>query len=112
LLADLRHVCEVSKLVAVVEASRVPLSAAARACLATSPEHLTTVLTGGDDYEILFTAPATALNGLAELSQVLHVPITAIGRMELPPIAEGAQITVLDESRKPLSFDRAGWTHF
>jgi thiamine-monophosphate kinase len=112
LLADLRHICELSKLAAVIEATRVPLSTAARAALETNSERITTVLTGGDDYEILFTAPPAALDELTELSQILDVPITAIGRMELPSIGKGIQITVLDESGEPLVFQRSGWTHF
>ena len=108
LLADLRHICEVSELAAVVESSHVPLSAAARAALAR--ERVTTALTGGDDYEILFTASPAALNELTALSQALAVPITAIGRME-PPLL-GTQVTVRDESGQPLAFDRGGWTHF
>jgi thiamine-monophosphate kinase len=108
LLADLRHICEASDLAAVIESSRVPLSAAVRAALAT--ERVTTALAGGDDYEILFTAPPAVLNELTVLSQALDVPITAIGRMEAPSIV--AQVTVLDESGQPLAFDRGGWTHF
>jgi thiamine-monophosphate kinase len=112
LLADLGHICEVSNLAAVIEAPRVPLSTAARAALATNSERITTVLTSGDDYEILFTAPPAALNALTELSQTLDVPITAIGRMESPSISKNTRITVLDESGEPLAFDRSGWTHF
>jgi thiamine-monophosphate kinase len=112
LLADLRHLCEVSELAAVIEAPRVPLSTAVRAALATNAGHMTTVLTGGDDYEILFTAPPAAFNELTELSQKLDVPITAIGRMQSPSTGEKTRITVLDESGEPVIFDRGGWTHF
>jgi thiamine-monophosphate kinase len=112
LLADLRHLCEASELAAVIEAPRVPLSTAVRAALATNSGHITTVLTGGDDYEILFTAPPAALNELTELSQTLDVPITAIGRMQSQSIGKKTQITVLDESGEPLTLDRSGWTHF
>jgi thiamine-monophosphate kinase len=112
LLADLRLICEVSKLAAVIEALRVPLSTAARAALATNSECIAKVLTGGDDYEILFTAPAAALDALTEWSRTLEVPITAIGRMESPSVGGNTQIKVLDESEEPLSFDRSGWTHF
>jgi len=112
LLADLGHLCEASELAAVIEAPRVPLSTAARAVLATHSGHITTVLTGGDDYEILFTAPSEAVNELAELSRTLDVSITAIGRMRSPSIGKQGQITVLGESGEPLIFDRSGWTHF
>jgi thiamine-monophosphate kinase len=112
LLADLRHICEVSELAALIERPLVPLSTAARAALAISPGRIATLLTGGDDYEILFTAPPAAVGKLTELSRTLGVPITAIGRMEPPSIGKIAQITVLDESGQPLTFGRRGWTHF
>jgi thiamine-monophosphate kinase len=112
LLADLRHLCEVSELAAVIEAPRVPLSTAARAALATNSARITTVLTGGDDYEILFTAPPRALDELSEWSRTFDVPITAIGRMESPSIRKNGRITVLGESGEALTFDRSGWTHF
>ena len=112
LLADLGHLCEASELSAVIEAPRVPLSTAARAVLATDSGHITTVLTGGDDYEILFTAPPEAVSELADLSRTLDVPITTIGRMRSSSIGKQSQITVLDESGEPLVFDRSGWTHF
>lgn len=51
LIADLRQICEVSKLSTVIEAPCIPLSPAARAALAIKPELFTTALTGGDDYE-------------------------------------------------------------
>jgi thiamine-monophosphate kinase len=86
--------------------------AAARAVLATHSWHITTVLTGGDDYEILFTAPSDAVDELAELSRTLDLPITAIGRMRSPSTGKERQITVLDESGEPLILDRSGWTHF
>lgn len=98
LVADLGHLCEASRLAAVVESSRVPLSPAAQAVLAARPELIGTVLTGGDDYEILFTAPA----------QAPGVPGTPIGRMEAAP----AGVTVLDRRGQRLALARAGWSHF
>jgi thiamine-monophosphate kinase len=112
LLADLEHLCEASELAAVIEAPHVPLSTAARAVISAHPGHMTTVLTGGDDYEILFTAPPEAVNELAELSRMSNVPITAIGRMRAPSVGQPSEITVLDDSSEPLLFDRSGWTHF
>jgi thiamine-monophosphate kinase len=112
LVADLGHVCDASELAAVIEASRVPLSSAARAVLATHSWDTTTVLTGGDDYEILFTAPPEAIEELAEMSRTLDVPITAIGRMRSLSTDKESQITVLDDSGERLILDRSGWTHF
>src|SRR5215467_10312150 len=55
LVGDLGHICEASGLGAAIDAPRVPLSEPARAILAREPRWLKTVLTGGDDYELLFT---------------------------------------------------------
>jgi len=79
LVADLRHICEVSNLVAIIETQRVPLSPAARVAIATENNGLALALTGGDDYEILFTAPPSVADELAEVSQAFGIPITAIG---------------------------------
>ena len=88
------------------------LLAAARAVLATDAGHLTTVLTGGDDYEILFTAPPEAVDELAGLARAFDVPITAIGHVQSPSSLTPRRIAVLGEAGEPLVFDRAGWTHF
>jgi thiamine-monophosphate kinase len=112
LVADLQHVCEVSGLVAVVEAPCVPLSAAARAALAVRPERIADVLTSGDDYEIVFTAPPAATKELTELSQALDVPMAAIGRMQAPSTGARDRVTVLDNTGKPLALHRGGWAHF
>jgi len=112
LLADLRHLCEVSNLDAVVEASRVPQSPAARGVLAAEPARLATILTGGDDYEILFAAPPGKRDELAELGRRLGVPITPIGRMKSRSKGNERRISVVGEGGESLAFDRDGWTHF
>jgi thiamine-monophosphate kinase len=104
LVADLGHLCEASRLAAVIEGPRVPLSAAARAVLDTWPARMTTVLAGGDDYEILFTAPAQAGHQFA-------ADAMAIGRMVEARAGE-ERVTILDARGRPLSFERGGWSHF
>lgn len=111
LLADLRHVCEVSGVAAVVDASCVPLSAAARRVLAMRSGYIRAVLTGGDDYEILFTAPPAAGTRLSELSRALDVPVTAIGRVEALPPATQEPVVVLNAGIA-IAPDSGGWTHF
>lgn len=101
LIADLGHICETSGLSAIIEAKRVPLSPPAEKALARDPSLLATLLTGGDDYELLFTAPAEREAELAAL------PVTIIGRME-----PGQGVTVLDPTGRPMQLDRAGFQHF
>jgi thiamine-monophosphate kinase len=92
LVADLGHICEVSGLGALVEASRV--------------------LAGGDDYEILFTAAPAATGKIDELSRASGLPITAIGQMVEEPTAAQERVVVLDAAGQPLELARRGWAHF
>jgi thiamine-monophosphate kinase len=101
LVADLGHICETSGLAAIIETKRVPLSPPAQKALTRDPSLLAALLTGGDDYELLFTAPAIREGELAAL------PVTIIGRME-----QGRGVTVLDPAGTPMRLDRAGFQHF
>lgn len=114
LLADLGHICETSGTAAVVEAARVPLSAAARAALATGAGDWPTILTGGDDYELLFTAPADAAVALAEISAMLDLPITRIGRIVERREAGDLErlVAVVDGNGQPMTVAGSGYRHF
>lgn len=102
LVADLGHICRASGVGAVVEAARVPLSAAAA-----SMQDLTTVLTGGDDYELLFTAPPEATAPLNALSGALGLRLSAVGR-----IIAGDGVTVLGVDGRALALGAGGYRHF
>jgi thiamine-monophosphate kinase len=112
LVADLGHICAVSRLAAVVEAQSVPLSAAARVAIAGDSTRLATALTGGDDYEVLFTAPSAAAARIGDLSRLFSVPITPIGRMTALSEGDEPRVVVLDRSGRPIGFASEGWTHF
>jgi len=43
------------------------------------------VLTGGDDYELVFTAPSAARHAVQSASARAHTPVTRIGRIEAQP---------------------------
>jgi thiamine-monophosphate kinase len=111
LVADLHHLCDVSNLAATIEARRVPFSSAARAAFAAHPELFSTIVTGGDDYEIVFTASPKQKAAIAALSQSSGVPITPTGVMTRS--SEGAQsaVSVIDDRNRPLVFASEGWTH-
>lgn len=111
-LADLGHLCDASGLNAIVDSTRVPLSPGANAAVAANLVSVTRLLAGGDDYEILFTAPPALGAELAGLSRELDIPVTAIGRLEASDAGERPHVTVLDEWGRISRFDRAGWSHF
>ena len=112
LVADLGHICEVSGLAATIEAASVPLSGSARQALAHADACIDALLTGGDDYEILFTTGAERASVIAALAEDAGVPITAIGRMHALQPGGEPRVAVLDASGNPLSLPRTGWTHF
>ena len=112
LIADLRHLCEVSRVNAIVEAKSVPLSPAAHRAIASDPQRLATVLTGGDDYEVLFTAPPDAAERISELARSASTPITPIGRITSSLQGDGPRVVVLDDLGRATRFTAEGWTHF
>ena len=107
LVGDLGHIAETSGVRGVVEAGRVPLSDAVRQALAADPGLVEDILSGGDDYELLFTAPAGAAGRLAELSRSLDLPLTEIGRIEA-----GSGVAVVDETGADIPLKSQGFRHF
>ncbi len=112
LIADLRHLCGVSRLSAVIEAATVPLSPAALTAIERDGRLMAAVLTGGDDYEILFTAPPAAAGRIQGLSQSCGVPITPVGRMVASTDAGRPDLLVIGKDGAPIHFTSEGWTHF
>lgn len=107
LAQDLGHLCRASGLGAIVETTTLPLSPAARQSIAADHSRLATVLTGGDDYELLFTVPPGTAATLYRLAGESAVPLTPIGRM-----VEGSGVTLLDQSGRPIAVGQGGWRHF
>jgi len=81
LLADIEHICTASNVSAVIEASLVPLSLPVRKAIASNSDLLAVALTGGDDYELVFTAPAASEVSIRSISNGLESRLTPIGRV-------------------------------
>jgi thiamine-monophosphate kinase len=107
LAQDLEHLCRASGLGAIVETTALPLSPAARQAIDADQSQLARALTGGDDYEILFTVPPGAADTLHRLAGESAVPLTLIGRM-----VQGSAVTLLDEAGRPIAVGQGGWRHF
>ncbi|HEX6842168.1 MAG TPA: thiamine-phosphate kinase [Stellaceae bacterium] len=107
LVADLGHIAEASGVSAVIEAALLPLSAPARAVIAAEPLRLSAALSGGDDYELLFTAASDAGAALTALADELGLPLTKIGRIET-----GSSVEVLDDNGEVLALPVTGYRHF
>jgi thiamine-monophosphate kinase len=96
---DLPRLCAESGLGARVWEARLPLAPACAALAARlSQEAVSLALTGGEDYELLFTCPPEAVSRIADaLSQVDGAGVTVIGEMT--------------ESRAIISADAEGREH-
>ena len=107
LAIDCGRMCKVSGVSARIEAALVPLSAAARAVVAADPARLETVLTGGDDYEILAAIPPGKQEAFRRAAQAAGVPVTRIGSL-----SEGdGGVTFVGATGEPLHLSRAGYDH-
>jgi thiamine-monophosphate kinase len=85
----------------------VPLSPAARTVLAADPALLVTVLTGGDDYEIVASVSEHGLSSLQAAAKQAGIEITTIGRIEA-----GEGIEVIGDDGKRLALARPSFSHF
>jgi thiamine-monophosphate kinase len=103
---DLAHILERSNVGASVEYARIPKCAAFEKL--NDPElEKNCVLSGGDDYELAFTAPGSHRLELESLARELGLPLTRIGSVH----GGDSRLTVLDAKGKPLAH-RGGFDHF
>ena len=106
LVGDLVKLCRASVVAAEIDVARVPLSEAARAAVAADPTLIETVLTGGDDYEVLLTLEPGKLAAFRAAADAAGVTVTEIGRVLA---GEGARFM---QDGKALEFARASFSHF
>lgn len=108
LLADLGHIAERSGVGVRVEAGLLPLSPFFRATAARFvPDSLSLALAGGEDYELLFTAPVACEADIFALTTAVGVACRRIGT-----ITAGGGIVVTGEAGQPLALPKTGFNHF
>ncbi|RNF84302.1 thiamine-phosphate kinase [Montanilutibacter psychrotolerans] len=106
LLADLGHVCAASGVGAQLQLDALPASSELRALFPDARRHALQA-SGGDDYELCFTAPATARHAIEQIAIATHVLCTRIGR-----IVTGSDVQVLAGDGTSWTPPRAGYVHF
>ena len=106
LLADLAHICDASNVGARVETDRLPVSAALRAAFDPAARRAFQA-TGGDDYELCFTASSDLREDIERVGRETGTPVARVGRIVE---GEGVHALLADGSRwRPV---RAGFDHF
>jgi thiamine-monophosphate kinase len=107
LAGDLAKLCRASGVAAEIECADVPLSDAARAALAKGPALIETIVSGGDDYEVLACVPAGKLEALRLQASAAGVAVTEIGKVTA---GQGARFLGVDG--KPLALAHPSFSHF
>lgn len=112
ILADLRHICEASGLGAELNVADLPFSpecVTVASAAGASPEKW--VLSGGEDFELLFTvSPQDAVEIKERLQRETGTACHVIGRMK--GRESGMVLISPDGQRTPVSTGPQGWEHF
>ena len=107
LVQDLGHVAAASGVSIVIKADAVPLSSTTREALNADPALMETILSGGDDYELAFTASRDGASAIQALSKETGVPISRIGTVEA-----GTGVSVRDGEGRDVTPKSGGFQHF
>jgi thiamine-monophosphate kinase len=104
---DLERLCRTSGTGALLEEAAIPVAPAASAVLGPRGG-VEAALSGGEDYELLFTARAAHQALVARLARRLRLPITRIGQV----LGERHGIRILTRDGRYRSFEPRGFRHF
>ncbi len=108
LLADLGHILDLSAVGARIYSEELPLSDTFRKHFPlVTEEALSLALAGGEDYELLFTAPPEKIPQIFPLLEKMGTPVSVIGT-----ITEENTRAVIGSDGKEISLDRKGYDHF
>lgn len=104
LLADLGHICKASSVSARINIEKVPVHAGMRSKFGERATEL--ALTGGEDYELLFTGGGEVIDKVKEKAAC---PIAVIGEITE---GEAGKVRAIDADGKEIKIKRGGWEHF
>jgi thiamine-monophosphate kinase len=107
LAGDLAKLARVSGVAAEVAVSDVPLSPAARRAVAAEPALMETVLTGGDDFEVIAAVAPDRLDDFQREAAAAGVTMSRIG-----VITAGQGTHFQDADGRALPFRRPSYSHF
>jgi thiamine-monophosphate kinase len=104
LIADLTHICKASNVSARINKDLVPIHPILKSNFKSDCQQL--ALSGGEDYELLFTASSKVIN---QVKQAISCPVAVIGE-----ITKGTpgQVTLSDASGRNIPWQQGGWEHF
>lgn len=114
LLADLTHLCRASKINAELQLDKLPLLPELVAIF--GHEQATALaLSGGDDYQLCFTAAENKVRKILSLSEDMECPVTVVGRVLDTPFDSAQPVTCYTSDGKIFDITTlraSGYTHF
>lgn len=108
LIADAGRIAQASGVGLALDLEKTPLSAAGSAWFdgrVDAEAALVRLATGGDDYELVLTAPSRAEAALRAAAEARHLRLTRIGEVVG---GQGVRAAYLGQ---PVQIENAGWTH-
>lgn len=105
LTGDLGHILAASGVGADLQVNALP--AAPALALLPEAERLTCLLSGGDDYELLFTAPPSVRDAVQAAAQASGSTVTRIGAVSTP-----SGLRLLNAKLQAVTIDTSSFDHF
>ena len=105
LIDDLRKICEMSKVGAVIKSDCLPVDSYLRQAFPC--DWLDFAQFGGEDYELLFTAPTKNAKLIRDISKKLNLNLSRIGS-----IVNGRSVRLVDSLGQELTLKKEGFSHF
>ena len=109
LVADAAHIANASDVGFIIDADKIPLSSHAGAWLSGQRDEdaaFKALITAGDDYELVFTAPPENAAQIRQATRALGLRLSKIGI-----VRSGEGVLVMSDG-VPMSFDTTGHKHF
>ena len=111
LIADLKHICNASGVAAEIYFDQIPISSEAESLVNDNLNLRMNLLSGGDDYELVFTVPSKHVSKIRELSKIHSVQIKNIGKITSQDLHQDV-ITLKDINQKIMKIYSEGYQHF
>ena len=104
LAADLGHICEASRVSAIINIDNVPVHPAIKKAFGN--DALDMAISGGEDYELLFTAGHDIMESI---KKQIDCPLTVIGKIVA---GDEHRVSLSDNAGKAYTPSAKGWNHF
>ena len=90
-----------------IPATAIPLSAAASEAVRCLPQIMRSIVSGGDDYQVLFAVGADDVANMLTAANAVGLLVQLLGTLE-----PGHGVTLLDASGTSIPLESAGYDHF